>query len=266
LRTEASRVVLASVTDGSKAIVDLDADDFAITEDGSPREILTVYPADYPVVVLLDNGAEAGSDLPDIRRAAARFIERIGQRAIGLGTLSDPPAIIAGLGEDREVLFAKLAALEASPAQGLAPVRAVANAARAILQAQTPFGAVVAVSTRGPEVNEPEPMSLLSDVFERNVIIHVISRHPPGGVPSAEPVRVPSGGDVLRDLARQTRGEYTPVFSAASYLIALDRLADRMATEMMVEYLVPSGQALKADVRVGVRMPGARVRGLGVSK
>jgi hypothetical protein len=34
---------------------------------------------------------------------------------------------------------------------------------------------------------------------------------------------------------------------------------------MMIEYVVPSG-APRGDVRVGVKIPGARARGLGVSK
>jgi hypothetical protein len=44
---------------------------------------------------------------------------------------------------------------------------------------------------------------------------------------------------------------------------ALDRLADRLAIEMMVQYLVPPGPR-EGDAKVGVRIPGARVVGLGV--
>ena len=40
-------------------------------------------------------------------------------------------------------------------------------------------------------------------------------------------------------------------------------LADRLAIELMIQYLVPAGPKV-GDVRVGVRMPGARVVGLGV--
>jgi len=72
--------------------------------------------------------------------------------------------------------------------------------------------------------------------------------------------------DVLRALAEQTHGLYTTIYTSASYAIALDRLADRLATEMLIEYQVPGGAPLAGDVRVGVRIPGARATGLGVSK
>ena len=54
------------------------------------------------------------------------------------------------------------------------------------------------------------------------------------------------------------------VFSVPSYAIALNNLADRLGTEMMVEYFAPPGPA--GEVQIGVRIPGAHVRGLRVSK
>jgi len=67
----------------------------------------------------------------------------------------------------------------------------------------------------------------------------------------------------LRVIADQTKGQFTAIFSPASFDAALDRLADRLAIEMMVQYVVPPGPRA-GDVRVGVRIPGARVIGLGV--
>ena len=67
----------------------------------------------------------------------------------------------------------------------------------------------------------------------------------------------------MRLVADQTRGQFTAIFAAPSYDAALDRLADRLAIELMVQYLVPPGPKA-GDVQVGVRVPGARVVGLGV--
>jgi hypothetical protein len=47
----------------------------------------------------------------------------------------------------------------------------------------------------------------------------------------------------LRALAQQTHGEFTTIYSAASFQAALDRLADRMTSEMMIEYIVPVGRS-----------------------
>jgi hypothetical protein len=68
----------------------------------------------------------------------------------------------------------------------------------------------------------------------------------------------------LRALAEQSRGDFTVIYSSASYQAALDRLADRLTSEMMIEYLVPVGSKPN-DVKVGVRIIGAKVRGLGVA-
>ena len=72
--------------------------------------------------------------------------------------------------------------------------------------------------------------------------------------------------DVLREVAELTHGQYTTIYTQASYGIALDRLADRLATEVMVQFLVPPNVPATSDVRAGVKIPGARVTGLGVSK
>ena len=75
----------------------------------------------------------------------------------------------------------------------------------------------------------------------------------------------PLGGamEYVRRLVDQTHGQFTPIYSAASYQVALDRLADRLASEMMIEYIVPPRSAA-TDIQVGVRIPGARAHGLGV--
>src|SRR5204863_8940973 len=71
----------------------------------------------------------------------------------------------------------------------------------------------------------------------------VIARAPTDGPDLAR-------SDLLRVLAEQTRGQYTPIFSPASLAIALDRVADRMATELMIQYVAPAATTA-GDVKVG---------------
>ena len=268
-RQASSRVVLARVTDAdNRALVDLGPDDFAVSDGGQAREVLTVYPADYPVLLLVDNapGAGAGGDLDSIRPALVRFVGKIGQRAMALGTLARPTDILVPLGDDRAAIVAALGRLTTSPATELAPVEAIANAAREVIRAQIPFAAIVVVSA-GPIDAAPAdaqgPDADITDILASRSIVHVIGRRPPASAPGdrgADPAR-----DMLHGLTEQTGGEYTMVFSAASYGVALDRLAERLGAETMIEYLVPPG-AGTGDVQIGVKMPGARVVGLGVSK
>src|SRR5258705_2922570 len=111
-QTGASRVALATVADPrGRPLLDVGADDFVIQEAGAEREILSVRPADYPIVVMLDTGSDARVDLPMIRKAATHFIERIGQRPLAIGTFGGAPALLTGLDDERETGMAALYAL-----------------------------------------------------------------------------------------------------------------------------------------------------------
>jgi hypothetical protein len=98
---------------------------------------------------------------------------------------------------------------------------------------------------------------MIASVIDSNATLHVIANRP--GQTAAGSQR-----STLKALAEQSRGEFTVIYSAASYQAALDRLADRLTGEMMIEYLVPVGSKPN-DVKVGVRIIGARGRGLGVA-
>jgi hypothetical protein len=267
LKTAASRVVLAVVTDAQdRPLVDLGPDDFAIAENGSEREIVSVYVADYPVVVLLDEGTTATKDVQAIRSAVVRFISRLGPRAVAISTLSNPPAIVASFEDDRAAALARLEGAAVNPTALLAPLEAVSNAVHLIGETGAPFSAIVVVSARPIDTSQPAAPGLSQTIFESGAFVNVVVRRAPETAPSGRGSSGRADQDLLRDLSDQTHGQYITVFSAASYSVALDRLADRLATEMMIQYLIPSGAPSTADVRVGVKAPGARVRGLGVSK
>ena len=267
MKTAASRVVLAAVTDAQdRPLVDLGPDDFAIAENGSDREIFSAYVADYPVVVLLDEGAAAASDVQAIRSAVVRFISRLGPRAVAISTLARPSAIVASFEDDRVAALARLQNAAINPTAALAPIEAVSSAASLIGETGAPFSAIVVVSTRPIDTSQPAAPGLSQAIFESGAFVSVVVRRAPETATGGRGSPGRRDDDLLRDLSDQTHGQYITVFSAASYSVALDRIADRLATEMMIQYLIPPGAPSTADVRVGVKIPGARVRGLGVSK
>ena len=100
---------------------------------------------------------------------------------------------------------------------------------------------------------------MIAPIVDSNAILHVIANRP--GQTVASGLR---SSPTLRALAEQSRGEFTVIYSAPSYQAALDRLADRLSAEMLIEYLVPVGSKPN-DVKVGIRLIGAEVRGLGVA-
>lgn len=247
-------MLLATVTDmAGRSMVDFEADDFVVSEGGRDREILDVHIADYPVALLLDDTAPAAI-WPALRAAAIRFITRIGERPVIIGTLAGDGRIVAPIELDRLEMFARLDTLAPIDGGMTVALPAIAAASQSLAATESPFSAIVVVAS-GPVGPDMVPGHLLPQIVESGATVHAIVSNV-GGAAAA---------DVLKGVAEQTHGSYTPIFASASYGIALDRLADRLAAEMMVQYLVPPGDRT-ADVKVGVRRPGARVLGLGVSK
>ena len=289
-----SRTTLVTVADArNHPIVDLGPDDVVIREGpgdavgpggtpdpGSPghpdarrapdaasvREIISVHTADYPVIVLIDTGSAARDDFPLIRKAAARFIDRLGRRPIAIGTLANPPALVTDFEDGLERVLGRLDALTADAARESAPLQSIAMAARKLAASGALFSAIVVLSATGVDRPTGRGEELIGPIIDSGVIVQVIANganRPPPGTPVGQESLDQRGNHLLRDVAQQTLGQFTSIYSAASYQAALDRLADRMSNELMIEYLVPAGSKA-TDVRVGVRIPGARVRGLGV--
>jgi hypothetical protein len=259
-QTGASRVALATVVDPrNHPLLDVGADDFVIQEGGTAREVLSVRPADYPIAVLLDNGSAASGDFPQIRKAVGHFIDRIGQRPLAIGTFGDPPKLVTTFEDDRSTVMARLDAIEADTTAGSLMLQGAARAGQVIRSTGSLFSAIVIVSATPIDASRNPQDEMIAQVVDSGAILHVIVNR----------AAQSSGGDIrpgpaLRAIAEQTRGEYTTIYSAASYQAALDRLADRLTSELMIEYLVPVGSKPN-DVKVGVRLVGARVRGLGVA-
>ena len=259
-QTGASRVALATVLDPrNRALMDVGPDDFVIQESGTAREILSVRPADYPIVVMLDTGVSARSDFPQMRKATERFLDRIGQRPVAIGTFGSFPAIAATFEDDRETVKRRLTSLDATTPDGSMLLQGAALAGQTIQRTGALFSTIIVLSGSAFDASRNAADEMIAPIVDSGAILHVIAnRTPPPSGPGFRP------GQTLHALADQSRGDYTTIFSAASYQSALDRLADRLTTELLIEYLVPVGSK-PIDVKVGVRLAGARVRGLGVA-
>jgi hypothetical protein len=263
-QTGSSRTALAIVSDArNRPVVDVGADDFVIQEGGQAREVLSVRVADYPVVVMLDNGADSRADFGMMRKSVERFVERLGPRPVAIGVSSDPASMITDFEADREANLAALEALDVKPQAKSAMLSAAALGARTIRSAGALFSALIVLSATPVDVTAGGAEPSVAAVVDSGAVLHVIANRNTAllGQPGFGQVR---SGQILRQIAEQTRGGYTVIYSAASYQAALDHLAERLTTELMVEYLVPNGSK-PVDARVGVRLPGAKVRGLGVA-
>ena len=257
--TTGGKTLLVTVVDRTgRSIVDLGPDDFVVTEDGDERELVDVHVADYPIAILLDDSASP-TVYGSIRTGVERFIGRVGERPVAVGLLSQPSQLIASLGDERSAVIEGIRSSSANTSAVPVALPAVTNAARVVKESGSPFSAIVVVTARPIDPSDEVPGELLPVVLESGAVVHVVSGRPTG----QETVATAQSADLLRILSEQTRGQYTAIFSGPSYTVALDRLADRLSSEMMIEYFIPP-KASSGDVQVGVRRPGATVVGLGV--
>lgn len=256
----ASRTMLVTVYDrAERPTVDVGPDDFVVEEGNDEREVLSVQVADYPVTLLIDNGVEDAATLASLRTAATRFIERIGERPIAVATLANPPVFVASFENSRAEVVAALDRMTPSPPASLRPLAALTQAAAQIRALEAPFSVVIVLSMGAVDPLEQPDADRVTPILDSGAVVHVIALRPAGlALDGAAP-------DLYKVLTDQTRGQFIPIYNTVSFPIALQRLADQLSTEMMVDYLIPAG-AQSRDPRVGIRVPGARVRGLGVSK
>jgi hypothetical protein len=256
-----SRTALVSVLDlRGRAIVDVEIDDFVVRETGSTREVLSARVADYPIALVLDNGRGSARDFDSIRDAAARFARRVGARPIAVA-VADPPGLVATFEDERAVVLDRIEKTQSGGGQARDTSQereasaernlfdGIVAAAKAVQESGTLFSSIVVLSANVSGDAQGELLTpILASGATLNVVANVSNANGGGSVSA-----------VLREAAQTTLGQYTPIFTAASYQAALDRLADRLAPELMIEYLVPPGSAANDDVQFGVRIPGARV-------
>jgi hypothetical protein len=256
-QTAAGRIVLASVVDGqNRPLVAVGPDDFLVTENGQSREVLDVQVADYPVVVVLDDTGAEAERLAAMKDAVRRFVTRIGERPVALAVLSNPDGFIASFDDQRAQVLGKIDAIRGGDAPAL-PIAALSQAARSLKELGVPFSAIVVVTARPVGTSADVAPAVVANILDSGANIQVVIARAGNDSPDA------ARTDLLRVLAGQTHGQYTPIFSPSSYAIALERIADRMATELMIQYVAPVGST-PGDVKIGARLPGARVVGLGV--
>lgn len=251
--------MLAAVVDQQgRPVVDLGLDDFVVSEGGAPRDVLDVHVADYPLALILDDRADAVPTFDAIRTAAQRFVQRVGERPIALVRLTDGGHPLASLTDGREAVGARIGSLTPRADIGTPPLDTLAAAAALLKASGAPFSAVVVIAGGPIDASALVRGELLPQILDSGAAVHVVQLGTAGVGAEAS-----ADGDLLRVVADQSHGQFTTVYAGASMPAALDRLADRLAIEMMVQYLVPEGPR-EGDAKVGVRIPGARVVGLGV--
>ena len=256
-----SRFILVTVTDtGGRSIIDLDPDDFVVRETGEPRDVLSIRAADYPIVLVLDNGPGANRDFDAIRTATRRFIARVGRRPIAIAS-ANPPGMVATFDDDRATVIQRVDKLrKGGSGDGL--FQAVATAAQAIQKTGTAFsGVVVVAANSGGTV----PAELHTSILDSGANIHAVVVQQKTSAGGGNQARRQSL-EMLMALADETHGQLTTIYAPDAYQLAFDRFANQLAGELILEYIVPAGSSKGSDVRLGVRLAGAKIDNWSLSR
>lgn len=256
--TVTSRLLLASVADSNgRPILDIEPDDFVIRDSGQLRDVLSIRLADYPIAIVLDNGRGDDRDFDAIRRSTLRFIDRIGHRPIAIISAT-PPRMAASFDDHRSTVVAEVDKLRKGGSDdGL--FQALAVAARANHETGAPFSAIIAVIA---DPGTTTPANVRPSILDSGANVHVVLQQPSGRNQKSRRSSI----DALVALVDETRGQLTTINSPDLYQAAMDRIANLLATELMVEYLVPAGSASGNDVRLGVRISGAKIVSWGIAR
>ena len=77
--------------------------------------------------MVLDTGRDARGDFEQIRKAAERFIERLGPRPVAIVTAGGTPKLIADFEDERETVMTKLADVSGDPNASSATLQGAAS-------------------------------------------------------------------------------------------------------------------------------------------
>src|SRR5436190_10915971 len=271
-----SRFALISAVDkAGAALVGLAVDDFVIEESGVRCDVLGVTPASYPIAVVADSSSFARSDFQQLRDAVHQFFGALSGRDVALFASGALPTRVVDFTRDLGQLEAGIAHTFAQPDSAPRTLDAIGDAARDLRERRSAITRIVVVSAGGPDSSARSPRAVLDAVVASRSIVDVIDlqqthrRANPDDAWSSKTVipselRSDNDAALLRALSKRTLGIYERIVTPSGYATSLHKVRSQIVSEVVVEYAATPGSA--RNLRVGVRLPGAAVRGIAVER
>ena len=235
-------------------------------ENGEPSS--SVAPAGYPVAVLLDTSGFARDDFFRLREAAARFVGSLHDRDVTVYTFGDRSARLTPFTRDTKALARAVETTFATDGE-VHVIDAFIEAANDIGRLTPIVSTIVVVSGGGRDRSRRNPQDLREPLSRSHAIVRVVDRRrPPASTPRSggrdQAVQTALGDeDILQEFAERTQGQFIQIAGASGYQAALDQLLEQMASEWIVAY-EGLAQPHSRSMRLGIRMPGATIRGIGL--
>jgi VWFA-related protein len=251
------RIIYTSVVDKDGApVLDLDAQDFVVREDGVAREVLRVARDTDPlqIALLVDNSAAMRNRVSQLRKAAAAFVGSVRDGVpIALITLAERPTIAAAYTADRGTVqkaVDKLFAYEA----GSYLLDGIAETSQALPQRQLWRSAIVVLTGLGPEMSYRQYTEVLRIFRDAGASLHVLQLGTGMGRRERE--------IVIMTGTSETGGRFEEILSPTGFETKAAQLASELSNQYRVVYARPMRTIPPKQVQVSVKRGDLRARGM----
>jgi VWFA-related protein len=256
-----TRDVYVSVLDAKDApVTGLTAADFAVREDGVPREVLKASPATAPmqVMVLIDDSQSATEAIPRIREGLTAFVDKLTGRAeIGLVTVGERPTSLVSYTSDEPPLKKGIGRIFARTGAGAYLLEGLLEVSRGLERRHAERPVIVAITMEGPEFSNLDYRQVLKAIESSGAALHVLAVGTPSSSTDDE---MRNRNMTLAEGTERTGGRRDQLLADLFLPEALPRLADELLNQYVVTYGRPDTLIPPEKIRVSVTRPGVTAR------
>lgn len=238
----------------------LEAADFTVREDGTPREVLSAKPADAPlqVALLIDDSEASRSATIDLREGLAAFLERLhGKGQVALITTGERPTVQSTYSDDTEALKKSVNRIFPRQGSGAYLLDAIYDASRALARRQVERPAIVAITFEGVEYSNRYYQPVLEELQKSGATLHVLQVGTPSSSLSDE---MRNRNIVIADGTERTGGRRDQVLSVNGLPDRLKQVADELTGQYVVTYARPEKLIPPERLEVGTTRQDLTVR------
>ena len=244
-----TRRVYVSAHDRNGAVIaDLAAADIEVKEGGKTREVVSLKPASRPlqIAILVDDN---GTGL--FRVAVARFIEALlGRAEFSIITVAGQPLKLTPFTPNSDVLREAIVKLTARPGtpDGGQLLAGISDAALDFERRRVERPVILALTVGGEEHTPLPPDHVLEQLRKSGAALHVVSVVGYQLRPTTQPTRSEDLlkenlgiNQVLGDGPKRSGGRREEVQAIAGVVTGLQRLAEALKGQYVVDYAQPEG-------------------------
>jgi len=256
-----TRDVYVTVTDSSAAPAqNLTVKDFAVREDGSPREVLRVAPATAPmqIAVLIDDSQASTPAVQQMREGLAAFVDKLdGKAEIAFVTVGERPTSLVEYTTSAAALKKGLGRLFARPGSGAYLLDGIIDVSRGLKKREATRPVIVALTFEGVEFSTRSYDLVLEELEASGAAFHVLAVGTPSSMHDDE---MRNRNVVLAEGTSRTGGRREQLLTELAIPDRMKQLADELTHQYIVTYARSDTLIPPKRIDVSVTVPGLKAR------